>query len=100
MYQEPVPDLFLILESNQKQPLHARNSFKIRYVERGLSKSLKKLALFFLREPEVPIFQTYFFPEEQKEPGISAQSFFRLQNKFRKVSLLVIYYLTKFDDVI
>ena len=29
----------------------------------------------------------------------SAQSLFRLQNKFRKIPLLVMYYLTKFDDV-
>ena len=28
------------------------------------------------------------------------QSFFRLWNKFTKVSLSVIYYLTKFDGVI
>ena len=28
------------------------------------------------------------------------QSFFRLKNKFRKIPLLVIYYWTKFDDVI
>ena len=27
---------------NQKQPLHARNYFKIRYFETGLSKILKK----------------------------------------------------------
>ena len=33
-------------------------------------------------------------------PGTSDQSLFRLQNKFTKFSLLVIYYLTKFDGVI
>ena len=33
-------------------------------------------------------------------PGTSDQSLFRLQNKFRKVPFLVMYYLTKFDDVI
>ena len=31
-------DPFLIFVNNSKQPLHARNSFKIRYFERGLSK--------------------------------------------------------------
>ena len=50
---------------------------KGRYFERGLSKSLKK-----------------------KEPRTSDQSFFRLQNKFTKIPLLVVYYLTKFDDAI
>ena len=38
--------------------------------------------------------------QKQKGPGISDWSLFRLQNKFRKISLLVIYYLIKFDDVI
>ena len=37
----------------------------------------------------------------QKEgPGTSDQLLFRLQNKFRKIPLLVMYYLTKFNDVI
>ena len=36
----------------------------------------------------------------KKGPGTSDHSFFRLQNKFRKIPLLVIYYLIKFDDVI
>ena len=38
--------------------------------------------------------------QKQNGLGTSDQSFFRLQNKFRKVPLLVRYYLTKFDDVI
>ena len=33
-------------------------------------------------------------------PGTSNQLLFRLRNKFVKIPLLVIYYLTKFDDVI
>ena len=32
--------------------------------------------------------------------GTSDQLLFRLRNKFRKIPLLVMYYLTKFDDVI
>ena len=36
---------------NQKQPLHARNYFKIRYFETGLSKILKKVISFFLSNP-------------------------------------------------
>ena len=42
MHQKLVPDHFLILVNNPKQSLHARNSFKIRYFERGLSKKPKK----------------------------------------------------------
>ena len=38
--------------------------------------------------------------EKQKGPGTSDQSVFRLRNKFRKIPLLVMYYLTKFYDVI
>ena len=32
--------------------------------------------------------------KKQKGPGNSTQSLFRLQNKFRKIPLLVMYYLT------
>ena len=38
--------------------------------------------------------------EKQKGPETSDQSLFRLQNKSRKIPLLVMYYLNKFHDVI
>ena len=59
-------------------------------------KPLKKLTLFFLSNPVPFNGQSY---QKQKGPGTSDQSLFRLQNKFRKIPLFVIYYLTKFDDV-
>ena len=59
--------------------------------------ALKKLTLFFVLNPVPFNGQSY---QKQKGPGTSDQSLFRLQNKFRKIPLLVIYYLTKFDDVI
>ena len=46
--QKLVSDHFLLLVNNLKQPLHARNSLKIRYFESGLSKSIKTLTLLFL----------------------------------------------------
>ena len=55
------------------------------------------LMLFFLSNPVYFNRQNY---QKQKGPQTSDQSFFRLQNKFRKIPLLVIYYMTKFDDVI
>ena len=55
---------------------------KVRYFDRGLSKSLKKVT------------------QKQKGPETSDQWLFRLQNKFRKITLLVMYYLTKFGNVI
>ena len=67
---------------------------KIRYFERGLSKSLKKVNF------SNPVPFNGQNSQKQKGPGTSDQSFFRLQNKFRKIYLLVIYYPTKFDDVI
>ena len=70
---------------------------KIRYFERGLSKSLKKLTIIFLSNPVPFNGQSY---QKQKGPRTSNQSLVRLQNKFRKIPLLVIYYLTKFDDII
>ena len=59
-------------------------------------KVLKKLILFFLSNP-VPLNGENY--QKQKGPGTSDQLLFRLQNKFRKIPLLVIYYLTKFMDV-
>ena len=70
---------------------------KVRYFERGLSKSLKKVTLSFLRNPVPSNEQNY---QKQKGPGNSDQPLFRLRNKFRKIPLLVMYHLTKFGDVI
>ena len=78
--QKLVPDLFLILVNNPKQPLHARN-----------------LTLCILSNPVPFNGQSY---QKQYGPGTSDQSLFRLENKFRKIPLLVIYYLTKFNDTV
>ena len=69
---------------------------KVRYFERGLSKNLKKSTLFFLLNPVPFNAQNY---QKKKGPGTSDQLLFKLQNKFRKIPSLGIYYLTKFDDV-
>ena len=69
---------------------------KIRYFERDYQKALKNLTLFFISNPVPFNGQSY---QKQKEPGNSRQSLFRLENKFRKIPLLVINYLTKFDNV-
>ena len=49
VHQKLVPDPFLILVSNTKQPLHARNSFKnkIHILKEDYQKAFKKLTLFF-----------------------------------------------------
>ena len=60
---------------------------KVRCFQRGLSKTLKKSTLFFLLKP-VPFSEQS--NQKQKGPGASAQLLFRLQKKFRKISLLVI----------
>ena len=70
---------------------------KARYFIRGLSKSLKKVTYFLLLSP-VPFNRQNY--QKQKGPGTSDQWLFRLQNKLRKIPLLVMHYLTKFDDVI
>ena len=69
---------------------------KIRYIERGSSKSLKKVTFFFSNP--VPFNRQSY--QKQKGPGTSDQSRFRLRNKFRKIPLLAVCYLIKFDDVI
>ena len=70
---------------------------KARYFERGLSKSLKKGNFIFFSNPVPFNRQSY---QKQKGPGTSDQLLFRLRNKFRKIPLLVMYYLAKFDDII
>ena len=59
-------------------------------------KALKKLTLFFLSNPVPFNGQSY---QKQKGSGTSDQSLFSLQNKFRKIPLFIINYLTQFDDV-
>ena len=60
-------------------------------------KALKKISLFFLSNL-VPFNRQDY--QKQKGPGTSNQLLFRLWNKLRKIPLLVVCYLTKFDDVI
>ena len=64
---------------------------KVRYFERGLLKNLKKVNFVFLSNPVPFNGQSY---QKQKGSGTSDQSLFRSQNKFRKIPLFVIYYLT------
>ena len=65
-------------------------------MKQDYQKALKKLSLFFLLNPVPFNAQNY----QIKGPGTIDQLLFRLQKKFRKTPLLVMYYLTKFDDVI
>ena len=60
-------------------------------------KVLKRVTFLLLSSPVSFKRQNY---QEQKGPGTSDQWLFRLRNKFWKIPLLVVYYLTKFDDVI
>ena len=76
--------------------MHAKISFK-NILKGDYQKAFKKSTLFFLLNPVPFNGQSY---QKQKGPGTSDQSLFRLQNKFTKISLLVIYYQTKFDGAI
>ena len=98
VHQKLAPDPFLILLNNPKQPLHARNSFKNNiFWKKDYQEALKKLTLFFLLNPVAFNGQSH---TKQKGLGTSDQSFCRFWNKFKKISLLVFYYQTKFDGVI
>ena len=66
-------------------------------MKENYQKALKKLISFFRSNPVPFNGQSYL---KQKGSGSSDQLLFRLQNKFRKIPLLLIYYLTKFDDII
>ena len=69
----------------------------LKVLKEDYQKAFIKVTLFFLSNPVLFNRQNY---QKQKGPGTSDQLLFRLQNKFRKIPLLVIYYLTKFNDVI
>ena len=75
VHQKLVPDPFLVLVNNPKQPLHARNPLKIIYFERKLSKSYKKVNLFLLLNPTHFIRQDH---KKQRGPRTSDQSLFKL----------------------
>ena len=96
MLQKLVPDSFFILVNNSKQPLHAINSCKTKYFEAGLSKTFKNINFIFSSNP-VSLNDKVI---KNKSPGTSGLSLFRLRKKFTKISLFVIYHLTKFDGVI
>ena len=66
-------------------------------LKKDYQKALKKLNLFFLLNPVPFNGQNY---QKQKEPGASDQSLSMLQNKFRKIPLLVMYYLIKLNYII
>ena len=97
MHQKLVPDPFFILVNNSKKPLYAINSFKTDILKEDYQIPLKTLTLYFLLNPVSFDGQIY---QKQKRPRTSNLSLFRLQNKFTKIFLLVIYYLTKYDGVI
>ena len=97
MHQKLVPDTFLSLVNNPKQPLHAINFFKSKIFWKKIKKDFKNLTLVFLSNPVPFNGQNY---HKQKGPWTNDQLFFRLWYKFRKIPTLVMYYLTKFDDVI
>ena len=69
---------------------------KIRFLEQDYQKPLKKSTLFFLPSPVPSNVRSY---QKQKGPGTSGRSLLKLENMFRKIPLLVIYYQIKFDDV-
>ena len=59
-------------------------------MKKDYQKALKKLTLFFLLNPVPLNGQSY---QKQKGPGTSEQLLLRLQNKFKKIPSLVIYYI-------
>ena len=84
--QNLAPHPFFILLNNPKKG----------FLKKDYQKAFKNLILVFLSTLVPFNGQSY---QKQKGSGTSDQSLFRLQNRFRKIPLFVIYYLTKFDDV-
>ena len=89
---ENMPIAFSLLAA-----IACKKSFKNKIFWKKLSKSPKKVNFIFFLNPGPFIRPDY---EKQNRPGTSDQPFVRSQNNFRKIPLLEIYYLTKFDEVI
>ena len=68
---------------------------KVRHFD--CQKALKNVTSFFHLTP-VPFNRQNY--QKKKRSGTTDQSLFRLRNKFLKIPLLAMYYLTKFDDII
>ena len=75
--------------------MHARNSFKS-ILKEGYQKSLKKSTVFFLSNPVPFNGQDY---GKQKGPGTRDQLLVILQNRFRKIPLLIMYYSTECNHI-
>ena len=97
MHQKLVPGPFLFVVNNRKQSLYAVIPSEWDILKEDYQKALKKLTLCIFSNPVPFNGQDY---EKQKRPETGDQSLFRLRNKLRKISLLVMYYLAKLDDVI
>ena len=98
MHQKLVPNPFFTFGKYLKTAIACKKLFlKIDILEEDYQKALKKSSLFFPPNPVPFNGQSY---QKQKGCGTSEPSLFRLRNEFRKILLLVIYYLTKFDHVI
>ena len=67
--------------------INCLNKNLITHLVRGLSKTLKKLTLFFLLNP-VPLNRQSY--QKQKGSGSCDQSLFKLRNKFKNIPFFII----------
>ena len=78
MQQKLVPDLFIILVNNPKQPLHARTYFKSKIFRKSIiKKPFKKGNFLFFRAQSLSIDKII---TKQRGPGTSDQWLFRLNS--------------------
>ena len=94
--QKLVTDHFLILVNDPKQLLHVRNYFKKKMFCKMIIKKLLTSYLHFFFWTQALLMDKIIKNKRGLEPG---QSLFRLWKKFRKIPLLVLFYLSKLDDV-
>ena len=71
---------------------------KVRYFERGLSKSLKKGNFIFFSNP-VPFNRQNYQKQKTIDETRLLLRLMQVTKQVQKIPLLVMYYLTKFDDV-
>ena len=80
-----------------KTAIACKKFFRNKMFWKGIIKKPLKGWLYFFSNPFLFNRQSY---RKQREPGTSDHSLFRLQSKSRKLPLLVMHYLIKFDNII
>ena len=96
VHQKLAPDPFLILLNNPKQPLHTRNSFKNKVFWKRIIKKPKPRWFYFFLQTQYLLMDKVI----KNQRGMELVTSHSLGHKTSLEKFLyLLYYLTKFDDI-